>query len=146
VHEIRIWADETAGRRTDAPHARRRRHRRDPQTRGGAGRRLPRRADRPRSRRPEPSPGQALCHLPGVSGSGKTLLARLYARAVHGIKSLDSPDPLLSSAPCGPSGPTRQDSRATTTSCKTATWCRLLEALLVATAIRTPRCSWCSTR
>ena len=40
--------------------------------------------------------------LPGVSGTGKTLLARQYARAVHGITSLDAPDPLLFICPVRP--------------------------------------------
>lgn len=40
--------------------------------------------------------------LPGVSGTGKTLLARQYARAVHGILSLDAPDPLLFICPVRP--------------------------------------------
>ncbi len=40
--------------------------------------------------------------LPGVSGTGKTLLARQYARAVHGITSLDTPDPLLFICPVRP--------------------------------------------
>ena len=40
--------------------------------------------------------------LPGVSGTGKTLLARQYARAVHGIRSLDAPDPLLFICPVRP--------------------------------------------
>jgi 5-methylcytosine-specific restriction enzyme B len=40
--------------------------------------------------------------LPGVSGTGKTLLARQYARAVHGISSLDAPDPLLFMCPVRP--------------------------------------------
>ncbi|MBA2920636.1 hypothetical protein GON01_06445 [Sphingomonas sp. MAH-20] len=40
--------------------------------------------------------------LPGISGTGKTLLARQYARAVHGIPSLDAPDPLLFICPVRP--------------------------------------------
>lgn len=40
--------------------------------------------------------------LPGVSGTGKTLLARQYARAIHGIDSLDAPDPLLFICPVRP--------------------------------------------
>ena len=40
--------------------------------------------------------------LPGISGTGKTLLARQYARAVHGITSLDAPDPLLFICPVRP--------------------------------------------
>lgn len=40
--------------------------------------------------------------LPGVSGTGKTLLARQYARAVHGITSLDASDPLLFICPVRP--------------------------------------------
>lgn len=40
--------------------------------------------------------------LPGVSGTGKTLLARLYARAIHQIRSLDEPDPLLFICPVRP--------------------------------------------
>lgn len=40
--------------------------------------------------------------LPGGSGTGKTLLARQYARAVHGIASLDTPDPLLFICPVRP--------------------------------------------
>lgn len=40
--------------------------------------------------------------LPGVSGTGKTLLARQYSRAVHGITSLDAPDPLLFICPVRP--------------------------------------------
>jgi 5-methylcytosine-specific restriction enzyme B len=33
--------------------------------------------------------------LSGLSGTGKTQLALQYARAVHGLKSMDEPDPLL---------------------------------------------------
>lgn len=40
--------------------------------------------------------------LPGISGTGKTLLARQYARAIHGIASLDAPDPLLFICPVRP--------------------------------------------
>lgn len=40
--------------------------------------------------------------LPGVSGTGKTLLARHYARAVHGIALPDGPDPLLFICPVRP--------------------------------------------
>lgn len=40
--------------------------------------------------------------LPGISGTGKTLLARQYARAVHGIPSMDAPDPLLFICPVRP--------------------------------------------
>lgn len=40
--------------------------------------------------------------LPGVSGTGKTLLARHYARAVHGIATPDGPDPLLFICPVRP--------------------------------------------
>ena len=40
--------------------------------------------------------------LPGISGTGKTLLARQYARAIHGITSLDAPDPLLFICPVRP--------------------------------------------
>lgn len=40
--------------------------------------------------------------LPGISGTGKTLLARQYARAVHGIASADAPDPLLFICPVRP--------------------------------------------
>lgn len=40
--------------------------------------------------------------LPGVSGTGKTLLARHYARAVHGIAAPDGPDPLLFICPVRP--------------------------------------------
>lgn len=40
--------------------------------------------------------------LPGVSGTGKTLLARHYARAVHGITSPEGPDPLLFICPVRP--------------------------------------------
>jgi MoxR-like ATPase len=40
-------------------------------------------------------PNKHFVILPGVSGTGKTLLARHYARAVHGITAPDGPDPLL---------------------------------------------------
>jgi MoxR-like ATPase len=47
-------------------------------------------------------PSKHFVILPGVSGTGKTLLARQYARAVHGIASLDAPDPLLFICPVRP--------------------------------------------
>lgn len=47
-------------------------------------------------------PNKHFVILPGVSGTGKTLLARLYARAVHGVGSLDAPDPLLFICPVRP--------------------------------------------
>lgn len=47
-------------------------------------------------------PNKHFVILPGVSGTGKTLLARLYARAVHGVSSLDAPDPLLFICPVRP--------------------------------------------
>lgn len=40
--------------------------------------------------------------LAGLSGSGKTQLALQYARAVHGVESLDAPDPLLFVCPVRP--------------------------------------------
>lgn len=47
-------------------------------------------------------PNKHFVILPGVSGTGKTLLARQYAHAVHGITSLDAPDPLLFICPVRP--------------------------------------------
>jgi len=40
--------------------------------------------------------------LRGISGTGKSLLIRAYARAVHGIDSLSSPDPFLRFCPVRP--------------------------------------------
>src|SRR5262249_31503745 len=40
--------------------------------------------------------------LSGLSGSGKTQLALKYARAVHGLKDMGDPDPLLSVCPVRP--------------------------------------------
>ena len=40
--------------------------------------------------------------LPGLSGTGKTLLARLYAHAIHGLDSLEESDPLLFICPVRP--------------------------------------------
>lgn len=40
--------------------------------------------------------------LAGLSGTGKTQLALQYARAVHGVKSMDEPDPLLRVCPVRP--------------------------------------------
>lgn len=40
--------------------------------------------------------------LPGLSGTGKTLLARLYAHAVHGLDTLEESDPLLFICPVRP--------------------------------------------
>ena len=40
--------------------------------------------------------------LSGLSGTGKTLLALVYARAVHGLSDMDAPDPFLSVCPVRP--------------------------------------------
>lgn len=40
--------------------------------------------------------------LPGLSGTGKTRIAMLYARAVHGLDRADAPDPLLFTVPIRP--------------------------------------------
>jgi hypothetical protein len=40
--------------------------------------------------------------LPGLSGTGKTRLVSLYARAVHGIRKAADPDPLLFTVPVRP--------------------------------------------
>ena len=40
--------------------------------------------------------------LSGLSGTGKTLLPRMYARAVHGLSDMEAPDPLLSVCPVRP--------------------------------------------
>ena len=40
--------------------------------------------------------------LSGLSGTGKTLLALMYARAVHGLSSMDAPDPFLTVCPVRP--------------------------------------------
>ena len=40
--------------------------------------------------------------LSGLSGTGKTLLPRMYARAVHGLPDMEAPDPFLSVCPVRP--------------------------------------------
>lgn len=40
--------------------------------------------------------------LSGLSGTGKTQLPLMYARAVHGLRNMEAPDPLLSICPVRP--------------------------------------------
>ena len=40
--------------------------------------------------------------LSGLSGTGKTLLPLMYARAVHGLPDMEAPDPFLSVCPVRP--------------------------------------------
>ncbi|MFN3352844.1 MAG: McrB family protein, partial [Brevundimonas sp.] len=73
--------------------------------------------------------------LSGLSGTGKTQLALQYARAVHGIASMDSADPLLFICPVrpewtDPSGLTGYEDRLTDRYVTPP----FLEAVLVATA------------
>jgi len=73
--------------------------------------------------------------LSGLSGTGKTQLALQYARAVHGITSMDAPDPLVFICPVrpewtDPSGLTGYEDRLTDRYITPP----FLEALLVATA------------
>lgn len=73
--------------------------------------------------------------LSGLSGTGKTQLALQYARAVHGIASMEAPDPLVFICPVrpewtDPSGLTGYEDRLTDRYVTPP----FLEALLVATA------------
>lgn len=73
--------------------------------------------------------------LSGLSGTGKTLLALQYARAVHGVGAMAAPDPLLFICPVrpewtDPSGLTGYEDRLTDRYVVPT----FLEALLVATA------------